>query len=254
MDKELPADMAPASHEQAVLRRRALQGEQLLALFRQAMGHDMPNHLVALQGLVRLLEVEEKDRLSATGQDYLRRLTAIHERVEGLVRTLADICRVGRSEQPQEPLLLSDVAQEAAVEIKQLFPDRVIEYHFPWSRFCLTAVRGDLHRVLVQLMRNAVQAYANGRTAWLEIGTRETPAALEFWIADRGCGLPPERQQQLTDFLAGRQLRNPGNGLGLVLVNRIVQHWQGTLRIESSAGHGTTVTIGLPATREPCSP
>src|SRR5579864_8128381 len=131
MDKELPADMAPASHEEAVLHRRALQGEQLLALFRQAMGHDMPNHLVALQGLVRLLEVEEKDRLSAAGQDYLRRLAAIHERGEGLVRVLSEICRVGRGEQPPEQLLLSEVAQEAAVEIKQLFPDRVIEYHFP---------------------------------------------------------------------------------------------------------------------------
>jgi signal transduction histidine kinase len=115
-------------------------------------------------------------------------------------------------------------------------------------------VRGDLHRVLVQLMRNAVQAYANGRTAWLEIGNREAPGVREFWIADRGCGLPTERQQQLTDFLSGRQLRNPGNGLGLVLVSRVVQHWQGTLRIESSAGHGTTVTISLPATREPCTP
>src|SRR5437868_10154636 len=97
MDSELASEMMPTAQELAALRRRVLLGEQLLALFRQAMGHDMPNHLVALQGLVRLLEMDEKDRLSLAGQDYLCRLTATQERVEALVRMLSDICRAGRS-------------------------------------------------------------------------------------------------------------------------------------------------------------
>src|SRR5438270_183588 len=173
MDSELASEMMPTAQELAALRRRVLLGEQLLALFRQAMGHDMPNHLVALQGLVRLLEMDEKDRLSLAGQDYLARLTAIQERVEALVRMLSDICRAGRSEQSPERLALGEVAQEVSVEINQLFAGRVIEYHLPKSPFFLTAVRPDLHRVLVQLLRNAVQASPEGVPAQIEIGTRE---------------------------------------------------------------------------------
>jgi signal transduction histidine kinase len=254
MDSELPSEMMPTAQELATLRRRVLLGEQLLALFRQAMGHDMPNHLVALQGLVRLLEMDEKDRLSPAGQDYLRRLTAIQQRVEALVRMLSDICRAGRNQQPPERLSLGEVAQEVSVEINQLFAGRMIEYHFPKSPFFLTAVRPDLHRVLVQLLRNAVQACPEGLPARLEIGAREAPGLREFWIADHGRGLATEQRQQLEDFLAGRQLKNPTHGLGLVLVSRIIEGWDGTLQIESRLGSGTTVTISLPATREPCSP
>src|SRR6266568_1263535 len=82
MDRELELDAAPADPKAEVLRRQLQLGEQLLASFRQAMGHDMPNHLVAAQGLVRLLEMDEKERLSPAGREYLGRLTIVLQRVE----------------------------------------------------------------------------------------------------------------------------------------------------------------------------
>src|SRR5262245_32158836 len=60
--------------------RRLEQTERLLACFRRAAGHDLPNQLVGLQGLLHVLELEEADRLSADGRAYLQRLVAAARR------------------------------------------------------------------------------------------------------------------------------------------------------------------------------
>jgi signal transduction histidine kinase len=245
MATHLESDLLEAAAERERLQRELKSTGQLLACFRQAMGHDMPNHLVAIRGLVRLLEIEEKDRLAPASREYVQRLAAVTERVESLMRMLAEICKVGRRDRLAESVLLGDIAQEAAAEINQLFPDRAIEYHFPEQPFLLTALRPDVRQVLVQLMRNAVQASPLDRPVHLELGTRQTPAVREFWIADRGRGIPAEQGAHLKDFLSGTQARNPGNGLGLVLVRRIVDYWGGSIRMESEPGAGTTVVITL---------
>jgi signal transduction histidine kinase len=236
-------NLRESSAELESLQRELLGAEQLLACFRQAMGHDMPNHLVAIRGLVRLLEMEEKDRLAPVSREYLQRIATVIQRVEMLVRTLAEICKVGRRDRHAESVSLADVAQEAAAEISQLFPGRVIEYDWPESPFVLTVLRPDLCQVLVQLMRNAVQATPEPAPVQIEIGARE--AQREFLVADKGRGLPPELQARLQDFLSGRLAKNPGNGLGLVLVRRIIDTWGGKIRIESGQGRGTTFTITL---------
>src|SRR5262245_65240084 len=70
-------------------------GESLRACLRQALGHELPNQILAVQGLARVLEWEDGGRLSDAGKDYLRRLAAAAERVHGLVRTLAAVVRPG---------------------------------------------------------------------------------------------------------------------------------------------------------------
>src|SRR5437870_1875703 len=90
-------------------RRRLARAERLLACYRQAVGHELPNQLVAIQGLVRVLEFEEGARLSAEGRDYLQRLAAAAQRTHALLRTLAAIGRVGREPVGPEPLALADV-------------------------------------------------------------------------------------------------------------------------------------------------
>jgi signal transduction histidine kinase len=239
------SNLLEASAELERLQRELKSAEQLLACFRQAMGHDMPNHLVAIRGLVRLLEIQEKDGLAPASQEYLQRVTAVTERAESLMRMLAEICKVGRRDRLAESVLLGDVAQEAAAQINQLFPGRAIEYHLPEQPFLLTALRPDVRQVLVQLMRNAVQASPEGRPVHIELGTRQTSSVREFWVADRGQGISSEQREHLKDFLSGELARNPGNGLGLVLVRRIVDYWGGSIRMESEPGGGTTVVITL---------
>jgi hypothetical protein len=69
--------------------RAADRCERLLAVLRQGLAHDLPNHLIALEGLARLLEAEEGERLSAEGRDYVGRLAAAAARAHAVVASLA---------------------------------------------------------------------------------------------------------------------------------------------------------------------
>src|SRR5262245_29713068 len=131
--------------------------ERLLAWYRQVLGHDLPNILLAVQGMLRLLELDEGDRLGERGHEYLRRLAAATGRAQGVVRLLAELGQAGRDPEPAGPVALDELVAEAAAEIKQLFPGREIEYHLTLLAPTLTGPRRALRRALVQLLRYVVQ-------------------------------------------------------------------------------------------------
>jgi signal transduction histidine kinase len=217
----------------------------LLAWFQQALGHDLPNHLVAIQGLLNLLELEEGDRLDPNGQEYLRRISASAQKAQKLLRSLADIGRARASLTPPEPIPFLDLAQEVATETKQLNPDRLLEYHFTADVPLVKAPREALRQVLLQLLRRAVQTDP-GTGLSLELGSRAVPTGTEIWVSDNGRGLTPQQLQQLFEPFTGTDLISSTEKLDWILVREMVESWGGTLRIESEVDRGSTATLSLP--------
>ena len=72
------------------------QAERLLACFEKAVRHELPNQLVAIQGLARLVAEEQANRLDPEGRYQLDRLIALARRTDALVRVLADLARFSR--------------------------------------------------------------------------------------------------------------------------------------------------------------
>ena len=111
-------------------RRRVEQLERVLACFQKALGHELPNQLVALQGLARLVEEEQAARLNDEGRALLLRVANLARRADVLVRSLAEIGRLTCDPGPVEAVALPDVAREAAAEVNLLSSGWSVEYHF----------------------------------------------------------------------------------------------------------------------------
>ena len=218
------------------LLRRLEQVERLLTCFQRALGHELPNHLVSMQGLARLVELEQGDRLDEEGRGHLLRLADLARRTDGVVRTLAEIGRLTRDAGPAEAVSLADAAREAAAEVNLLSSGWSIEYHLDGQASALRVPRRGLRLVFVHLIRNAVQA-GGGRAAPLEMGSRRTPEGVEFWVKDDGRGISESQQERLFECFAG------GAGLGLFLVRQIVAGWGGAVRVQSAPGQGSTFTL-----------
>jgi signal transduction histidine kinase len=239
----------PEGNEQDPTRRRLQRLERLLACFQKALGHELPNQLIAIGGLLRLLELEEVQRLGPEGQDYLARVNAAVQKLQVLGTTLANLARLARTpdlptaEQVEAALgTLGQAVEETVIEVKQLFPGRVIEYHISTSAHSLTVSRPDLRTVLRQLLSHAVQRSGSERPLRVEIDARPGPAALELTLTDDGPELPVERQTTLFEpFPSGGQ-----DNLGLFLVQQIVDGWGGSIALSSRPGQGSTFTIRIP--------
>jgi signal transduction histidine kinase/CheY-like chemotaxis protein len=118
------------------------------------------------------------------------------------------------------------------------------------------AHRTKLVQVVVNLVVNASQAFADSHTSEHEIRVRAYGDGqhVVIEVQDNGPGMDEKvRQRALEPFFTTKE-PGQGSGLGLFLCNSIVDSLGGSLHIESRLGHGTTVTVRLPvAEQAPCS-
>jgi two-component system, sporulation sensor kinase E len=100
----------------------------------------------------------------------------------------------------------------------------------------------QMKQVLVNLMKNAMQAMARGGV--LRIQTAAVGEEVWVSLSDTGGGIAPEQLNRL--FEPFYTTKKKGSGLGLMLVQRIVRAHGGRIELDSRAGQGTTVRIWLP--------
>ncbi len=106
-------------------------------------------------------------------------------------------------------------------------------------------VEGDavrLKQVIINLMKNAQEAVADGGRIAVSLKAEDGQALLA--VADNGCGIPPEEQEQI--FLPFHTTKSHGTGLGLPIVREIVQAHGGSLTYSSAQEAGTTFSLLLP--------
>jgi PAS domain S-box-containing protein len=103
-----------------------------------------------------------------------------------------------------------------------------------------------LHHVLANLLANAVKYSPAGTPVHLEIERAGDQAICR--VRDHGIGIPAADLAQLFQAFhrGGNAGHLPGTGLGLTIVKRCVELHRGQIKIESSVGRGTTVTVTLP--------
>jgi signal transduction histidine kinase len=114
-------------------------------------------------------------------------------------------------------------------------------------------IRGDDTACLLlldNLVDNAIRYSREEK--WLRLRARHHDTAVEVEVEDHGIGIPPDELAHVTRrFVRGRQARVGGSGLGLAIAARIARDHGGTLRIDSTVGQGTTVTVTLPSAEAP---
>jgi signal transduction histidine kinase len=137
----------------------------------------------------------------------------------------------------------SSLADEASVAIELTIPED------------LPPVLGDepaLRRVFQNLLGNAIKYGAQGQ--WVGVSARKMGNHVRVTVADRGMGIPPAEQARIfepfyraTDAISA-QIQ--GAGLGLSLVQRIVEAHGGQVTVKSAPGQGSEFMVQLPAAGE----
>ena len=101
---------------------------------------------------------------------------------------------------------------------------------------------GQIKQVLVNLMKNAMQAMSRGGVLTLATGGNSEGVWLS--VTDNGCGIPQEQINRI--FEPFFTTKKKGSGLGLMIVQRIIREHGGRIDLQSHPGRGTTFGIWLP--------
>jgi two-component system sensor histidine kinase HydH len=103
-----------------------------------------------------------------------------------------------------------------------------------------------LQQVFLNLLQNSLAATAVADTIFL--GGKEAEETVRLWVQDTGKGINREEQAKMFDPFY--TTRKDGTGLGLALVQQIIEQHNGRIEVTSELGQGTCITIILPLRKE----
>ena len=231
------------------LQAAAEHAERLAGIGRLVAGvvHELNNPLTAVNMYSDVLV----EKLQNAGHDAadVEKLRAIREggqRIQRLARDLVTYAKPSGAR--TEPVDLASVLEEAARLAKPALKDVsavLVKRFAPAPQ--VDGNRPSLVHVFVNLMRNAAQAVGEGGRVSLALEA-DGEAAVKVAVQDDGSGMPPEvAARAFEPFFTTRP--GVGIGLGLPIVQGIVERHGGSVALDSAEGRGTTVTVTLPVRR-----
>lgn len=244
-------------------RRQVLQSEKLASLGTLASGvaHELNNPLGNISSSCQILLEELDEADIATLRRWLTDIDGETQRAQRIVRILLDYAR--RRAFAPVPVALAEVVEQSRLLLKNPLRVATLETRLA-PGLAVLADAPRLQQVFINLIKNAVDARAvqvavgaepAARDNWPPPSTAHVVGALPppdrpgvvVWVADDGPGIPAEALDKVFDPFFTTREPGHGVGLGLYIVEEIVQEHGGCVAAESPASGGARFTFWLPA-------
>jgi signal transduction histidine kinase len=228
------------------LEAEALRQSRLAAMGEMAamLAHEVRNPLGAMELFTGLLLQDLREQ-----PDAQRLAQQVASGIVDLNHLVTNLLEFTRTQVPRTAVVdccaLAEDALRYTADLRSANRIEVVRHH---AAPTVTAVadRDLLRPVILNLIRNAVQAMPEGGTLTVTIESSATTAAVA--IADTGVGIPADVREDI--FRPFYTTRTRGTGLGLAVARGLVTAMGGSLSVESEVGRGTTFTVELPAALE----
>lgn len=259
-------------HELDLRHRRLLQAEKLasLGVLMSGVAHELNNPLGNISSSCQLL-LEELDQVDAEQQqEWLQQIDDETERAKHIVKTLLEYGQ--KKAFNLEALLLKNIIEKSMLLLRnQLKSAAMVEFEVADTFY----IRGDMQRmqqVFINLIRNALNAGGDEAAISIKafpVGTSSNlnqedvhfvgdPACVlnqeksycEIIISDNGPGISRQIIEKIFDPFFTTNQPGHGTGLGLYIVQEIIQEHEGCIGVRSREGQGTQFIIRLPDAME----
>ena len=218
--------------------------------FLAMLSHELRNPLAPIASAVQLLGLQKnEDRLQHKARTIIERQVG---RLTRLIDDLMEVSRItaGRIHLQQKRLEMNAIAENAVESVRSQLDKHKHELTLSLSPepIWLFADAARLEQVVVNLLTNAVKYTDKGGHIWLTV-QREGDEC-ELRVRDTGVGIDPDLLPHIFELFtqAERSLdRSQGGlGIGLALVQRIVEMHQGRVEAHSALGQGSEFVVRLP--------
>ncbi len=228
------------------------------------VAHDFNNLLLVIRGSVELARQPGSE--AGETADYLREIDEAAQRAAELTRQLLAFGRQQRLQvRPVDLALLLDATLKM---VRRVLPETISVERRGAAAGCWARVdAGQIEQVVVNLCVNARDALPAGGRIVLELVPTllaETDLATNplarpgsyqmVAVTDDGVGMDAETQRRIFEPFFSTKPVGRGTGLGLSVVQGIVQQHEGWIGVQSEPGRGTTFRVYLPATDAPAPP
>lgn len=220
-----------------------------LDAFSYSVAHDLRAPLRAVIGYARMLEDNYGPRLDAEGRRLLAVVRGSSQLMGQLIDALLDFARLARKPLRTQPVELDLLVNEVIDELRANCSGRSID--FSVGRLG-TAVADPalLKRVLANLLGNAIKFTRDKNPAVVEVACRreeETGGGYIYYVKDNGAGFDMRQADKLFGVFQRLHTTDEyeGTGVGLSIVQRIINRHGGQVWADSTLGEGATFYFTL---------
>jgi len=226
-------------------------GKQIRFQFLSVLSHELKAPLNAIDGYLKMI----KDRQFGNNIDaYDEMLDRSMERIKGmrqLILDLLDLTKIetGKPTQKLEKVNIRKIVQMSVDTIRPYAIQKDVDiYVNSREAFEMRADPGEIEIIMNNLISNAVKYNKVGGR--VDIFLEKNVNHLRITVTDTGIGLNTEDKERIfEDFVRIKSFQTrevTGSGLGLSIVKKIVDMYQGSIEVQSEPGSGTSFIVNLP--------
>ena len=217
-----------------------LRAEQMRREFSANVSHELKTPLQSIIGSAELLE-----NGLVKPEDVPRFVGHIRKEASRLVDLIGDIIRLSRLDEgvelPKEAVDMLALAEEVKNDLGPGAAQKDVRVEVSGAGATIQGVRRLLYEIIYDLCDNAIKYNVPGGSVHVRIGQNE------LTVSDTGIGIPAEHQDRVFERFyrvdKSHSKASGGTGLGLSIVKHAVAYHKASLKLESTPGKGTTVTV-----------
>ena len=254
--REHAAELEASNQELAAANKALASANEELAAFNHSVSHDLRAPLRAVDGLSELLLHDFAAHLPAEAQRFLATMNLSVKRMQQLVDDLLRFASLGHQALHPKRVDMSTIVHSVLNDLHHEQPSREVEIRigeFPQTE-------GDpalLRQALTNLLSNAYKFTRHQEHPVIEVGARtEADGTPTYFVRDNGAGFNMARAQRLFGVFQRlhRSDEFEGTGVGLSIVQRIVDRHHGRIWAEAAVGRGATFYFTLNSDRPRAAP
>jgi len=251
MVEGIPVGLVVAFHD--ISERRLMESELRrsnaeLEQFAYVASHDLRQPLRMITSYLGLIERQLKDGMDADTRSFFDFAMGGAKRMDRLILDLLEYSRVGRSKTSLQPLPLTEVVEEALLNLTVAINEAGAQVATAEGLPTVMGDRLELVRLFQNIVGNAVKYRLADRPCRVQINWQLQGREWVLSVRDNGIGINPrdfERAFGVFQRLVQKD-QYEGTGIGLAVCKKIVEHHGGRIWIESEPGESCTFLFTFP--------
>lgn len=218
-----------------------------LERFVYTISHELKTPLVTIAGFSGILanDIEEGDKNKLTS--HLRHITGAVDTMSVMLNELLELSRVGRIINTPETVSMRELIHDVAKMVERQAAERGVTIEIESEIPDAFGDRIRLREVLQNLTENAIKFSADQPDPRIKLGWRDDGSDPVYYVQDNGKGVDPAYHDKIFGLFERLDPRVEGTGVGLALVQRIMEDHGGKIWVESEgAGNGSTFCFSIP--------
>lgn len=228
------------------LEERVRQRTGELEAFAYSVSHDLRAPVRAIRGFTEMISQDTKNQFSPESGDLLARVLDASRKMDELINDLLSLSHLGSTQINILPVNLSEVTREIKEKLIAEVPDEKVTIRIDDTPD-IYADRSLMEIMLTNLMTNAIKFSRDNPNPAIHFGSSRHGNRVEFFLQDNGIGFEMEYHRKIFHpFERLNPTEYEGTGIGLAIVQRVIQQHNGEIWASSTPGEGTTFFFTIP--------